>query len=253
MELPNGIDAMPPIDPNLLGKLKKALGVGRSQIYDLIQRKVAQTHLDRHLAAIVVASEAGISISKYTTSDELATIRGAGRNQGNPAPSYSAAKPIRTIRVLEPLEIDLSFIHSSSLRSILKRDLSELNAARSSGIEKTAKTCMVLAGSIIEALLLDAIKHKLKRAKVAASTLSRAIASNPEEWGLADLVEVAVAMSPPLLPKDAEAGASQLRQWRNLIHPGRELRENRRYRIKPTKARAGAAVALLRFVAEELG
>jgi hypothetical protein len=43
----------------------------------MIEQKVAETRLDRHLAAIVLASENGINIAKYATSDELAMIRGA--------------------------------------------------------------------------------------------------------------------------------------------------------------------------------
>jgi hypothetical protein len=55
-----------------------------------------------------------------------------------------------------------------------------------------------------------------------------------------------------LLPDDAIAGANQLRQWRNLIHPGRELKDSRTKRIKPTPARARNALSFLNFIAEEL-
>jgi hypothetical protein len=66
------------------------------------------------------------------------------------------------------------------------------------------------------------------------------------------MVQVATRLSPPLLPTDAETGADQLRKWRNLVHPGRELRDSKSKRIKPSAARARGAVAFLQFVADEL-
>jgi hypothetical protein len=66
------------------------------------------------------------------------------------------------------------------------------------------------------------------------------------------MVKVAIALKPALLPGDAETGADQLRKWRNLVHPGRELRDSKSKRIKPSAGRARNAVAFLQFVADEL-
>jgi hypothetical protein len=138
------------------------------------------------------------------------------------------------------------------LREILERDIAELNVARSQGLKKTAKTCMVLSGSIVEALLLDSLMQHKPAAVAIGSTLPKKLSSNPEDWDLHDMVTVATHLSPPLLPDDAITGANQLRQWRNLIHPGRELKDARNKRIKPTAARAQNAISFLQFVAEEL-
>lgn len=63
------------VNPKLVERLKDNFGVGRSRLYALIDKKVRETHLPRHLAAIVLASQRGINISKYATEEELARIR----------------------------------------------------------------------------------------------------------------------------------------------------------------------------------
>jgi hypothetical protein len=244
---------MQPINQELFKALKKSLGVGRSRLYELIQQKVAETHLDRHLAAIVLASENGIAIAKYATSEDLAMIRGALPQDSPTLPVVPVVTRARVVKTVEPLSVDLGFVSSSELKKILQRDLAELNAAYLHGVKKTPKTCMVLSGSIAEALLLDSLLQNKTAALTVAASLPKKLSSNPEDWGLYDMVTVAMKMSPPLLPADAETGANQLRRWRNLIHPGRELKDSRSKRIKPTAARARNAIAFLQFIAEELG
>jgi hypothetical protein len=143
-------------------------------------------------------------------------------------------------------------MYNKQIKQILRRDISELNAARSQGYEKTPKTCMVLCGAIAEAMLLSALKRRKKAAFEVASTLVSKPSTDLEKWDLYEMVQVATRLSPPLLPADAETGANQLRKWRNLVHPGRELRDFKSMRIKPSTARARSSVAFLQFVADEL-
>jgi predicted nucleotide-binding protein len=70
---------MPKINSQLLDRLKAKLGVGTRRIYAIIADKASETLLDRHLAALVVASENGINIQKYSTPEERAQIRGSLR------------------------------------------------------------------------------------------------------------------------------------------------------------------------------
>jgi predicted nucleotide-binding protein len=67
------------IKATLIEQLHKKLSLRKSRIYELIEQKVREVHLPRHLAAIAVASEAGINISKFVTDDDLANIRQATR------------------------------------------------------------------------------------------------------------------------------------------------------------------------------
>ncbi len=63
------------INRQLLERLKTKLGLGRSRVYALIDAKVRNAHLPRPLAAIVVAAEHGVNISKFASAEELFTIR----------------------------------------------------------------------------------------------------------------------------------------------------------------------------------
>jgi len=239
------------INQALLRKLQQKLGIRKSRVYEMIARKVAERHLDRHLAAIVVAAENGISIAKYATSEELAIIRGANSRQPSPIlGSGFASSSRKVIKTASLIAIDLSFVSDSHLREIIRRDIAELNTARSQGLDKTAKICMVLCGSIAEALLLDTLLRKQPEALAVAATLNKKFKSNLEDWELHEMITVATRLG--ILPDDASTGATQLRNWRNLIHPGRELKDVRNKRIKPTRARAQNSISFLLFIAEEL-
>jgi len=65
------------IDTRLFERLQNKLGLGGRRVYELVDRKVRETHLPRHLAAIALASERGINISRFATEQDLATIRQA--------------------------------------------------------------------------------------------------------------------------------------------------------------------------------
>jgi predicted nucleotide-binding protein len=65
------------INPKLFARLRAASGLSERRVYALIEAKVRETNLPRHLAAIAVASDHGINIARYATEDDLATIRHA--------------------------------------------------------------------------------------------------------------------------------------------------------------------------------
>ncbi len=73
---------MPKINQQLLHRLRARLSVGPRRVYDMIAEKATEKLLDRHLAALVVASENGINIQKYSTPNERAQIRGTLRLGG---------------------------------------------------------------------------------------------------------------------------------------------------------------------------
>lgn len=63
------------ISQALLARLQAKLGLSKRRVYSLVEDKVRQTHLPRQLAAIALASERGINISRFATAEDLATIR----------------------------------------------------------------------------------------------------------------------------------------------------------------------------------
>jgi predicted nucleotide-binding protein len=63
------------INSDLRERLEKKLKLSRPRIYQLIEEKARTNHLPRNLAAIALAAERGINVSRYSTEEELAEIR----------------------------------------------------------------------------------------------------------------------------------------------------------------------------------
>lgn len=82
---------MAKINQDLLDRLRTRLGLSQARVYRIIDEKVQESHLPRRLAAIVVASERGINISKYSSDEDLAAIRNAA--------STAAPRPVITPEV----------------------------------------------------------------------------------------------------------------------------------------------------------
>jgi len=75
---------MASVDKKLFERLEKKLGVKQRRVYDLINEKMRQTHLPRRLAAIALASEQGINISRFVTDEDLAIIRHGSSSSAPP-------------------------------------------------------------------------------------------------------------------------------------------------------------------------
>lgn len=84
---------MAKINQDLLARLRSRLGVTQGRVYALIDATARARMLPRHLAAIALASERGINISKYAGDSELAVIRAAGNAGATPSvvlPTFEA-------------------------------------------------------------------------------------------------------------------------------------------------------------------
>jgi predicted nucleotide-binding protein len=79
------LSLMATINQKLLLRLSDKLGVRKARIYKIIDDKVRQSHLPRDLAAIAVASEHGVGISKFATEDQLAILRGVVKSEAPPS------------------------------------------------------------------------------------------------------------------------------------------------------------------------
>ena len=181
---------MPKIRQGLIERLQTHLGIGRSRVYKLIETKMNETHLDRHLAAIAFASDKGLNIAKYATSDELSIIRGSSSRtiQATAEPSAQTHMPRSISRMMHPLRIELDFISNDDLRKILTRDIAELNQLRLRGYDEAPKACMVLSGSIVEAMMLDCLIQRETEALTIAAALPKKLSKNVGDWDLADMV-----------------------------------------------------------------
>jgi hypothetical protein len=145
---------------------------------------------------------------------------------------------------------ELSFIQPNDLRESLRQDISAVNRALANGEWKAAT---VLAGSVVEALLLWALQPcRPEDIETAIHALmeNKTLLKNPgkvlDRWDLHDYIEVAAALN--LINEETASQARLAKDFRNLIHPGRAVR----LRQECNRATALSAVAAVEHVVRNL-
>jgi hypothetical protein len=118
----------------------------------------------------------------------------------------------------------LTFLKDTDLIQDVQLDISSAEASFSSG---QWKPTTVIAGAALEALLLWAVMQypDIERASaIKERNLGKLDAAHPEspEWGLAKYILVAEQLK-AILPSTAQQ-AKLAQDFRNLIHPGRQIR-----------------------------
>jgi hypothetical protein len=175
----------------------------------------------------------------------LAAIRTAIRvwpGQGGsfllrPLPGYGGYNPVTVIRSAlakcpdeypTPETSELAFLDDESLRETLRRDISTATSAFSNAEWKPAT---VMAGSVIEAMLLWVLakQPEARRAEgIAKLRDEKLLSKDPppelESWNLHQYVEVAASLS--IIGPETATAVRLARGFRNLIHPGRGARLN---------------------------
>jgi len=137
------------INPDLLERLQDKLGLSQRRVYDLIDAKVRASHLPRPLAAVALAAERGINISRFATEDDLASLRSSA--------AASAPPP-----VVVPAPTDSS------------------RRARSPGLRKTHQTRQRRRGNSV-----FVVHGRNESARVAVFSFLRALKLEPIEWNQA--------------------------------------------------------------------
>ena len=144
---------------------------------------------------------------------------------GDEPPSYIKDKsPVALVREMlakcpdqspAPSTAELTFISDQVLRDSIRMDLSTASSALHNG-EWKAST--LLAGAVVEALLLWAIQQNGAQ----LASLAQRPPGSPEEWRLYQLIDVASRLN--LIKQNTAQQAQLARNFRNLIHPGRAQR-----------------------------
>jgi hypothetical protein len=143
----------------------------------------------------------------------------------------------------------LEFIPDPEYRASLRDDLSQTNKALLNGEWKAAT---VLAGSLVEALLLSQL-HQSESTRISEAVLKlrtdgklKGPEKALEEWHLSEYIEVALQLG--LVTEDSAKQARLAKDFRNLIHPGREIRKNQ----SCNRGTALTAVAAVEHVIQDL-
>ncbi len=135
---------------------------------------------------------------------------------------------------------DFSFLHNCELRNIIERDFSEIQRASSSGCWKSV---IILCGGSIEAVLADLLMDNPVQAMASTKAPNK---KDITRWGFSDLIAVCVDLK--LVTKGVEKLSHPIREYRNLVHPGIELREKLDFHAEEARI----AVEVLNIVLRDL-
>ena len=135
---------------------------------------------------------------------------------------------------------DFGFTQNATLRAILVRDYDEIQKSMISGAYKAA---IILSGGSIEAVLLDLLHKDESTARASSKAPAE---SNLDKWHLNDLIEVAVDTN--LVAGEIARLSHSVREYRNIIHPGVEVRGT--LKVEPEEAKI--AVEVLNILIREL-
>jgi hypothetical protein len=131
---------------------------------------------------------------------------------------------------------DLRFVSDDELRQIIERDRRELNGCLANGLYKAT---ILLAGSIIEAVLMDYFLVFPYQEKTAQQTL---------DANLASLINWSVETG--LISPRTKELTTVVRHYRNLIHPGREYRVQEKVDIYTATVAANLVEIILQEISE---
>ena len=122
---------------------------------------------------------------------------------------------------------DFSFINDSNIRKIVDRDYDEIQRTY---ISKCWKSVIILCGGIIEAILMDLLSSRAEEAKQAESAPNKLDIST---WDLSELINVSVELK--WVKEGVGKLSHPLREYRNLVHPGNEIRNKLQFDAEEAK------------------
>lgn len=144
------------------------------------------------------------------------------------APSAATVDVVR-----KPEQRSFAFVADAQLRGIVERDYQEMQRAF---IAQCWKSSLILAGGILEAVLGSLIEAN--KSAALASPKAKGKPTDIGRWDLSDLIDVAVELR--LVSDGLSKLSHPVREYRNLVHPGNEIRN--RLTFGPEEARIGVEI-----------
>jgi hypothetical protein len=112
---------------------------------------------------------------------------------------------------------DFPFVRNEELRAVLQSDYREME---NNVVVRSWKSVIVLCGGLIEGMLTDALGEDPERARQTEGASTKA---DVLEWDLKNLIVVAAKLG--IVTVGVEKLSHSLREYRNLIHPGNQVRK----------------------------
>ncbi len=120
-----------------------------------------------------------------------------------------------------------TFISNSNLKAIIERDYEEIQRAF---ISNCWKSVIILCGGIIEAILTDLLLSNKAIAIVAKSAPKE---NDIARWDFSKLIDVSVELK--LVSAGMQKLSHPLREYRNLVHPSNEIRNQLSFNTEEAK------------------
>ncbi len=120
-----------------------------------------------------------------------------------------------------------AFVSNSDLRAIIERDYDEIQRAF---ISNCWKSVIILCGGIIEAILTDLL---LSNKTIAIAAKSASKENDITRWDFAKLIDVSVELK--LVSAGIQKLSHPLREYRNLVHPSNEIRNQLSFNAEEAK------------------
>jgi len=136
---------------------------------------------------------------------------------------------------------EFAFVTNSEIRRIVERDYREIQRAF---ISQCWKAVVILAGGLIEAILLDALSKRQNQA-IAAKAAPKG-SKDFVRWNLSELIEVVIELG--IVSESVAKVSHAVREYRNLVHPGNEFRN----RLSVAKEEARIAIEVLHILHRDL-
>jgi hypothetical protein len=132
---------------------------------------------------------------------------------------------------------EFDFVRNAALRAHIENDWAEVWRVRE---VKAWKSCVMLSGAILEGMLLDVLTIRVDDATASYRALRNRAAPPIVRWNLIDLVDVAEHLQ--IVSGGVPHLSHALREYRNLVHPGRQLADD----VRVTEEEAEIAFNVVR-------
>jgi hypothetical protein len=216
--------------------------------------------LEQIPASLLVQSRDDFSAYRQTTASLRQLLKQSERGGSIYWPSIGGGNVLTTLWLLlqkcpdeaiSEVTGGLEFIADTPLRESIRRDVSAADSALNNGGWKAST---VIAGAAVEALLLWAIasttreerEDAISKASGRVPPFKSLDADRPEDWHLSAYIEVALELGK--ISRQAAEQARLAKDYRNLIHPGREMRE----KVSCDRGTAHGAFAAVQLVVRDL-
>jgi hypothetical protein len=230
---------------------------GFLKLYDQLPNELMRLQENDYVALVAAIETVRFSVDQFRTNNMIESLRPVRGIQGALATAW---RLIETLRDEVPATThELVFISDPKFREMVQVDINAVSVDLQSGEWKGAT---IFAGSCCEALLLYGLQDREARQSGSLSSAVAAIWPNRRQrpdpsdltdrsWNLFSYSEVAHRVG--LIAANTRRELETVRDYRNLIHPAKTVREQATFNRGTAYVSVGALEHVIADLARNLG